>query len=325
MKKFKYGIGLWSIGFTADRFIPGGYRELCSFEEQIKLAAKVEGAEAVQIHYPGDFGKASPEEVKKILDDNGLKFAAMNLNLFGPEFKYGSFTSTDKVIRQNAINLAKNAIDAARKIGCPMVDMWPGQDGFDYCFQSDYYYLWDSTIEACKELAKHAADDIKVCYEYKLKEPRMYMLISNVGKALALCNEVAADNFGITLDFGHSLLARENPSEALALLERSGKLFNVHLNDAYGEFDDDLIAGTINVWKTLEYIWYLKQSSYDGYLTLDMFPFRENPVEACTLSINMARKLEAIAETLDINTIKELQKKNDICSTFDLLRQKVLK
>ncbi len=324
-KSLKWGVGLWSVGFTADRFIPDGYRPVPSFEDQIKMVAKIKDAEAVQIHYPSDFGRTPPKEIKKILNRHGVKLAAMNMNIFGdPIFQYGAFTNTDRKIRRKAIDTVKRAIDTAKEIGCPMIDMWPGQDGFDYCFQSDYYWLWDSTVAACKEVCKHAGRNLKMSYEYKLKEPRMYMLVANAGKALVLCNEVDSPNFGITIDFGHCLLSRENPAEAMCLLSRAGRLQNVHFNDAYGEFDDDLIAGTVNVWKTIEYIWYLKQTDYNGYFTLDMFPFREDPVEAASLAIRMGKSMEKIADRLNSRTIRKFQQEKDITALYEYLRKEVL-
>lgn len=93
--------------------------------------------------------------------------------------------------------------------------------------------MWDSTISAIKEITEYAPD-IKFSYEYKLKEPGIYMYVSNAAKVLLLAKEVNSNNFGIIIDFGHALLSRENPAEALMLLANSGKLFRVHFNDAYG-------------------------------------------------------------------------------------------
>ena len=121
----------------------------------------------------------------------------------------------------------------AHELNCKSIEMWPGQDGFDYCFQVDYKFMWNSTISVIKEITEYAPD-IRFSYEYKLKEPRIYMYISNAAKGLLLAKEVNANNFGIIIDFGHALLSRENPAEALILLANSGKLFRVHFNDAYG-------------------------------------------------------------------------------------------
>lgn len=323
MKKLQFGAGLWTIGFTADRFIPGGYRPAESFRRQIEIAAKVKDLEAVQIHYPSDFTGLQVSEVAKIIQDSGLKMQAMNMNLFSPQFKYGAFTSKDKKVFRQAVDMVKKGADVARQIGCGLIDMWPGQDGHDYCFQGDYDYMWNSTVEALKEITSYAPD-LRFSYEYKLKEPRMFMMVSNVGKALVLVHDVGAESFGVTLDFGHALLSRENPAESLCMLNRAGKLFNVHFNDAYGEFDDDLIAGTINLWRTVEYIWYLKRSDYGGYCIMDQFPFREDAAEAVGLSIRMLRSMETLADSLEAEQIRRYQNSEDITGLFELLRRRIL-
>ena len=324
MKKLKYGIGIWTVGFTADRFIPNGYRPAGSFVDQIKDISRIKGIEAVQIHFPDDFQGYTALEIKDIITSHGLVMKTVNMNLFGnPMFKFGSFTNADPKIRQAAIDSCMRGIETIRTMGISHLELWPGQDGFDYNFQSDYDHLWDGTVSALRDITA-SAKDIKFSYEYKLKEPRMYCLVSNAGRALALANEVGAENFGIALDYGHSLLSRENPAEALVFLNRAGKLFNVHFNDAYGEFDDDMISGTVSVWKTLEFIYHLKNSGYDGYVNLDMFPFREDQVEAAALAVRMSESFETLAETLDFAKIRQYQSENDLPAIFELLRKHVL-
>ncbi|OPX31434.1 MAG: hypothetical protein B1H40_04020 [Candidatus Latescibacteria bacterium 4484_181] len=64
------------------------------------------------------------------------------------------------------------------------------------------------------------------------------MSIGSVGKALSICLELGMENVGVVIDFGHALMSRENPGESVAYLARHRKLFNVHFNDAYGEWDE---------------------------------------------------------------------------------------
>jgi xylose isomerase len=322
-KKVKLGVGLWCVSFASDRFVSGGYRPMTCLKDQIELVGKIEGAESFDLH-TSDLVDTTAKEVAKMADDNGLVINAVNPNIFGdPVFKYGAFSNTDPKVRRNAIDLVKKSLDVARELHANISSLWPGQDGFDYYFQSDYDQLWESTVESLQEIADYAPD-LKVCYEFKPKEPRMFSLAGTAAKALLIVNEVNRDNFGCVLDYGHSLFAGENPSESLRLFDRAGKLFNVHFNDAYGNWDDDLIAGSVNIWSKIEFFWYLKQSSYDGYLTLDMFPFREDPFEACSVAIRMIETFEEIADTLEIAVIREFQSKNDAAGVLDYLRRKVL-
>lgn len=323
MDRFRIGVGLWCVSFAADRFLSSGYRKPHTLEEQIKIVSKIEGAESVDLH-TSDFEGIDPKEVVKMIKDNGLKVNAVNANIFGdPIFKYGAYTNTDEKVRRKAIDLSKKSIDIAREMEANISSLWPGQDGFDYYFQNDYYYQWDSTVSALKEICEYAPD-MKFAYEYKAKEPRMFSLVSNAAKTVLLVQEVNAPNLGVTLDYGHALFAKENAAESLCLINRAGRLFNVHFNDAYGIDDDDLMAGSVNIWSNLEFFWYLKQTNYDGYITLDMFPYREDPFEACSLAVRMVKTLEQITDDLDSATIKKYQKDNDAARILELLRKEVL-
>ena len=130
--------------------------------------------------------------------------------------------------------------------------LWPGQDGYDYPFQADYSRLWDLEISAVREIAEYNSQ-LKIAVEYKLKEPRSRMLIGSVAKALMLIEEAAQPNIGITIDTGHALMGKETPGESVVLAAREGRLYGVHFNDNYGEWDDDLIVGSVNIWQNLEY------------------------------------------------------------------------
>jgi L-rhamnose isomerase len=322
-KKIRLGVGLWCVSFASDRFVSGGYRPMRSLEEQIKMVARIKGAESFDLH-TSDFTGISAKEVGKMASDNGLVINAVNPNIFGdPVFKYGAFSNTDEKIRRKAIDLVKESFDIARELKANVSSLWPGQDGFDYYFQCNYDKLWDNTIASMREIVDYAPD-LKICYEFKPKEPRMFSLAGSAAKALLIVNEVSRKNFGCVLDYGHALFANENPSESLRLFDRAGKLFNIHFNDAYGTWDDDLMAGTVNIWSNIEFFWYLKQSSYDGYVTLDMFPFREEPYEACSLALRMIRDFERIADALDAQTIRQFQHANDAAGVMEYLRKEVL-
>jgi xylose isomerase len=49
--------------------------------------------------------------------------------------------------------MSKKALDVAAELGAVDVLMWPGQDGFDYPFQSDYQKYWGLLVEAIGEVA----------------------------------------------------------------------------------------------------------------------------------------------------------------------------
>jgi xylose isomerase len=323
MKKIRIGVGLWCVSFASDRFVGGGYRPLTKLHDQIKTVSRIKGAESFDLH-TSDLADVEAGEVARMASDAGLVINAVNANIFGdPIFKYGAFTNADPNIRRRAIDLVKESLDTARELKANVSSLWPGQDGYDYYFQNDYYYQWESTVKSLQEICDFAPD-MKICYEYKPKEPRMFSLVENAGKALSLVRDVDRENIGIVIDYGHALFAHENAAASLCFVNQAGKLFNVHYNDAYGNWDDDLMAGSVNVWSNLEFFWYLKKTSYDGYVTLDMFPFREDPFEACSLAVRMIKTFEEIVERFDDKTIRDLQTRSDAAGVMEYLRKKVL-
>ena len=146
-----------------------------------------------------------------------------------------------------AIDRAKGAIDAAAEVGDCDVNIWPGHDGFEYPFEGHYEDAWKWMYDSLQEVAEHNPT-VSIGIEPKCKEPRANQYISNTGKALMLVNKINKSNLGITLDFGHSLAALENPAECATLAMMEDRLQQIHLNDNYRDWDHDLIPGTTAVY-----------------------------------------------------------------------------
>ncbi|MGB9553528.1 MAG: sugar phosphate isomerase/epimerase family protein, partial [bacterium] len=201
-----------------------------------------------------------------------------------------------------------------------VMNLWPGQDGFDYPFQVDYQRAWDLLLESLAEIADYNPS-VRVALEYKLKEPRQYILLGNAFQTLYLIKTLGRKNVGVTVDFGHALMAKENPGEVVAVLARENALFNVHFNDAYREWDDDLIAGSTNLYETLEFLYYMKKVGYAGYVGFDIFPYRMDPVKALELCVKNTRALEKLLDTIDMKSLEEAQKVGDAGLAHQVVRK----
>ncbi|UCF91630.1 MAG: TIM barrel protein [Desulfobacterales bacterium] len=305
-KKFKYSTGLWCLGGCADRFVPSGYLDRTyELKELIAIAASVEGIEGIEI-FSSQLDAQDLKEFNAWVQEAGLQTTGILANTFGDrKFKLGSITHTDAKLRREAIDICKETVERAAQVDCPAVTLWLGSDGFDYPFQVDYLRQLDMLIAAIKEIAEFNPR-IKICLEYKLKEPRMYLAVGNAAKTLHLALQ-CGENVGVTLDFGHALMSKEKPGDSVALLNRHGRLFNVHFNDAYGEWDDDLIVGSIHIADTLEFLYYLDVTGYDGWLGLDIFPFREDASAAANLCIRNLNHLVAMLDRMDYGRVQEAQ------------------
>jgi xylose isomerase len=321
MAEPKFASGLWVLGQTADRFCSGGYGPKVSLEEQIRRAAQVRGLQGIEVHQT-DFDEMTYDRFKQLLKETKLVCTNVNTNVWSSaKWKHGAFTHRDPGLRKEAVAEGKRSVEAARAIGAPGAGLWLGADGYDYPFQVDYAKHWDYLIEGIGDVAQFAQPDIKIGVEYKLKEPRTHMSIGDVGKALWLCQEIGADNLGVVIDFGHALMSREMPGDSMALLARKRKLFNVHFNDAYREWDDDMVPGTVHFWETLEFLWYCRRTEYDGWFGLDMFPYREDGVKAADMALRNLRAMWKLLDRISPAELERAQQTMDALAAQEVVRK----
>ncbi|GBG10186.1 sugar phosphate isomerase/epimerase [Paenibacillus agaridevorans] len=276
-----YAVILSNLGSSSDRFVPTGYGDRYTIEQLFERAAQIPQVGAVELVGTWHVTEGNVRQLKDCLDRTGLKLASIIPDHFGqPKWKKGSFASKEASIRAEAISHTKEMADVAVELGCDLLSLWPGQDGYDYLFQSDYVQERQWFVEGIREASQHRSD-VRYSLEYKIKEPRTHGLLSTAANALLIAQQAGGDNVGVTIDFGHSLNAYETPAEAAALLQQyGGKLFHVHMNDNYRHWDDDMIVGSVHTIETLEFFYWLRRLGYQGWLSIDQYPYREDGLAA---------------------------------------------
>ena len=267
--------------------------------ELIKRASKVEGLTHVDLNYP-DHSEPSIREISAITNDCGLAINGLAMRYYtNPAFKLGAFTNPNKKVRQEAIDLTKAAIDALREIDSNLLTIWLGQDGFDYGFQVDYKKIWDDEINAIREVAEYDKDCL-VSIEYKPNEPRAYSLLSNLGTTLLAIKDINLKNIGVTIDFAHILYSNEQPALVAALIDKHSQILGLHLNDGYGKRDDGLMVGSVHQLATIELLYHITKSKYQGPIYFDTFPDTTNmdPIKECELNISTVKQQLKLVDKL---------------------------
>jgi xylose isomerase len=153
---------------------------------------------------------------------------------------------------------------------------------------------------------------VKIAIEYKKEEPRANCYVRNAGVLLNLLGEIRMQNVGGCIDLGHSLVAGENPAEAAVLLHRAGKLFQVHLNDNYRDWDHDLIIGSVTFWETLEFFYWLARCGWDGWHILDIFPYRIDGPGSLQEAVNRTIRFIQIAEKIATRSVQDGLARSDV-------------
>ena len=300
MKKLKLNINCHygCFGSFSERYVPGGYDSLYDFEKMLQDMAEIDGLEGLAVWYPGHPYIGDPAKLKKILSGYGLRVSDIGPDIWSdPKFRYGSISSSDKNIRREAIEITKRNIDLAVELDAYSLLLWPAHDGFDYVFQTNYSKAWDYMLESLNELGSYNPE-VKIAIEPKQKDPRAKEYIEDCGKLLFFIKCLDVNNVGAALDLGHALFAQERPAESLALYNKYGKLYQVHLNDNYRDADPDLVFGSINFWDTLEMFYQLGKADFKGWLNIDTVTPRNDRAKMLKLAVKFVKDYEKMANIL---------------------------
>jgi xylose isomerase len=315
----KYAVILGNLGNTRDRFC-NGYKDNPATSEMLRRAAKIPHVTGIELVGTWDIRPDNVSEMRDALKDYGLQCVSIIPDLFGNKLYWkGSYSSADEKVRRHAIDYTKKMCDIARELGCPTLNLWPGQDGYDYLLCADYEKERAWLSEAVGELAS-AYPDLRFALEYKPKEPRTHCYMGRMADTLLLAQETGQANVGITIDTGHAFVGGEVVGESIVLAKRHGdRLFHMHFNDNHVSTDDDMIVGTVHSVCYLETLYWLDRCGYVGWLSMDQYPYREDAAGAIGESIFWLRQFSAILEA-HREEIDQLVKQQDAVATSGFLR-----
>lgn len=317
----KMSVILGNVGSCTDRFSKDGYSEGFSQEALFDRVASIDGLHGVEVVWTDNMG---PEEVKRVkanLERTGLKLVSIIPDHFAArKWGKGAFVSKDPQLRKEAVETTKKLMDIACELGCDLINLWPGQDGYDYPLQGDYVQERTWLEEGIRECCDYR-QDVRISLEYKLKEPRNFSYLSNVSNTVLITREVGHDHCGVTLDYGHAQYAYENPAESVAMLKKYGdKLFHVHINDNYGFWDDDLMTGAVHTIPYIEFFYWLKRTHYNGWISIDQYPYREDSQEAARESMEWIQTFVNLVNQLDEEQLEALLKQGNAVETSKFMR-----
>ena len=320
----KYSIILGNLGNTCDRFLSSGYKDQPSKETMIRQASEIAGVTGVELVGTWDITPQNADEIAELLEKYGLVCASVLPDHFSQKrWGRGAFVSLDPVIRAQALDETMIAAKLAKKLKCSLVNIWPGQDGYDYPLQANYLQARQWIVDAIRTAAK-AYPDIRFSLEYKPKEPRTHSFLARAADTLLLAQEVGLPNVGVTIDTGHSLVAGEDMAEAAALLDHSGKkLFHMHFNDNYRFWDDDMIVGSVHLVEFIELLFWLKELGYDGWYSMDQYPYREDAQGALRNSVEFLQDIEAMLTEKSREEIRALLAAGDAVKSTSWIRSKI--
>jgi len=315
-----FGACMPTFGNCADRYCLSGYGGGGStVEEMLDLALKVKGLDGLELVGNWHVNDKNIHDVAKMFADRNLKICMLVPDLWTQaKWGKGSLASHEAKTREAAKDEIKKVMDWAAELGCRNIDIWPGQDGFDYEFQADYTRAWQWLREGIAACAKHN-DKVRILLEYKPREPRTHCYVDHAATALLLVQDL--DNVGVLLDVGHSLQGGENVAAAAVLLAQHDKLDYLHLNDNHGDWDEDMMVGSVHLPAYLELVYWLKKTNYQGWLTLDIFPYREEGVAAAEACRDWMETFFRLVDKVGMEKFDEVIRSADAVKAINLVRK----
>lgn len=318
----KHSVILGNVGNFSDRYMGGGYQREYTLTELFDRVKSIEGVTGVELVSNWHVTPENAKEIKAQLERTGLKLVSIIPDHFGTK-KYGrgAFSSKDPAMRRAALEETKEIIDVAKFLGGDLISLWPGQDGYDYHFQGDYIQEHSWFIEGVKQCCLYRPD-MKISIEYKPREPRNFSYPATAATTLLMVKEINEPNCGVTIDYGHSTAAKENVAESVAIIKRYGdKLFHIHMNDNYCMWDDDMITGSIHTIPFIEFFYWLKRTGYEGYISTDQYPYREDGRDACNESVRWFDIFEELVDRIDENEMEGLFRSGNAVAISAFLRR----
>ena len=312
----KFSVILGNLGNTCDRFLPTGYKEVPPKSELIRQAAGIVGISGVELVGKWDVTEKNIAAAQEWLDETRLQCVSIIPDLFSERrWGNGSFSAKDASIRKQALDETRAVGRIARALKCPLVNLWLGQDGYDYPLTADYREQRRILAEGVRQLASEFPD-LRFALEYKPKEPRTHSFQARAA------HETGLDNVGVCIDVGHSLMASENVAEAAVLLQHYGnRLFHMHFNDNYRSWDDDMIVGSLHTVEYFELLFWLDEIGYDGWYSMDQYPYREDGASAISESVAFLQSVDGLLTSSRKQELRQIIASGDATKATRWMRE----
>ena len=106
-------------------------------------------------------------------------------------------------------------------------------------------------------------------------------------------------------------------------MNEHGKLDYLHLNDNYRSWDDDMMVGAVHLVEYLELAYWIRRLDYQGWLTLDIFPYREDGVRAATQCREWMEGIFRAVDRVGMDAFDDVIQNADATEASDLVRRAI--
>ena len=316
--QLKFSAGVWFFwpggGRFHDKYVdkPADPDEWLEGVFEIAAPLAGHGLCGLEAHYPNEVNEENIDRYVRFGRETGIRLITIVPNLFfDAQFEFGALSSPIPKVRRAAIERTKTTLELNRRIDSDFAIVWPGIDGFENPFGTDFIAARDRFCEGLAE-AMDAVPGVRVAEEPKPYEPRAHILYGTTpeGLLMGMKTESLLKNpanrkilgsgeplVGMNPEVGHVLMGSEDLAYAFSLVLEYGRLFHTHWNSQpLGNYDQDQNVGVISPEQAEAALYVLKMHGYNGYFGIDINPERM-PVDRAL--INCMDAIKAMNERIN--------------------------
>jgi sugar phosphate isomerase/epimerase len=242
--------------------------------------------------WPACLLEEQKQQIRQTLADN--KLAVSNVNAFmmnaisdaRQKYWHPSWIEPDRHYRQVRIDHTKRALTMARELGSPCITTEPG--GPVAPGES-----WSTALQLFVEMLKPVAEHAEKEGVLLLVEPEPGLLIETADQFLEFMQYIDSPAVGLNFDIGHFYCVGDDPAATVPRMARFTRHY--HLEDiAATRVHHHLIPGegAIDFTGTLRAI---GASGYKGWVTVELYPYVDDPDAAARTALERVRKILAAA------------------------------
>lgn len=258
-----------------------------TLEEAIRLIKGI-GFAGVEIMadrphlYPPDYqAPRKLNHLKERLEKENL--VVSNLNTFTlsavGDMHHPSWIEKEVNARQVRINHTRQCLELARALNCPNISIQPG-GRLEYFTRPEALEIFMQGLAEVSPLARQAGVKILV-------EPEPDLLMENSTQFRAFIKQVDASLIGLNCDIGHFWCAGESPAEVIR--EFAPYIHHIHIEDISGRVHNHKICGEGEI-DFAPVFQALKDIDYQGFISVELYPYQDNPIEAGRRSLQHLRR-----------------------------------
>ena len=332
IKKFQVAVPTWGVGTGGTRFARfPGIGEPNNIFEKIEDCAVINDlvgiTEKVSPHFPWD-NVSDFKELKEFANAYSIGFDVVNSNTFQDSiegelsFKYGSLTNANQSIRDLAIKVNLDAINAGITLESKGLTVWVG-DGGNFPGQISFSNSLSRYIDSMKKIYTKLPQDWNIYLEHKPYEPAFYSTVISDWGTSYICAKELGEKALCLVDLGHHL-PNTNIEMIVSRLIDLNKLGGFHFNDSkFG--DDDLDAGSINPYELFLIFNELTAASQNNKISnisymIDQSHNVTDPIESLILSANEIVNSYAKSLLVNYSLLEKSQDGNDAIQSMQILK-----